>query len=154
MLKNPTVWFVIADGARARILRYTKDDGGFEQVKDMVSAAAHRSSRDLGSDRPGRAFESVGGARHAIEGKSDLHDKSEMEFAQIIAGDINEGADRGDFQFFALIAQPRFIRAIKSSLKQKANATLFAELPKDLTRLPELDLRERLMSLPIPHRTG
>lgn len=153
MQKNPIVWFVIADGARARILSYRTADGVFERVTDLASATAHLSSKDLGSDKPGRAFESVGRTRHAIEEKSDFHEKGEVEFAGTIAQGINEAATKGEFQLLGLVAQPRFIHAIKSSLRKEAAAKLFAEMPKDLTKLPEGELRERLLSLRIPHGT-
>lgn len=154
MHENPTIWYVIADGGRARILRYRKDDDAFERVTELVSATAHLSTKDLGSDKPGRAFESAGGARHAIEPRSDFHEKGEVEFARVLAANINEGADRNDFQLLALVAPSRFIHAIKDALKSGATERLFAEVDKDLTKLPEDTLRERLLSVPIPHRIG
>src|SRR5579863_5124898 len=55
MTKIPCTWFVVADGEHARVLAH-RTDRGFEEARRLDSAAAHRRARDLGADRPGRAF--------------------------------------------------------------------------------------------------
>ena len=65
-MKRAKIWYVIADGGRARFVE--RDDGGaFRTVSSLVAAELHKRSHDLGLDRPPRTKESASPARHAIE---------------------------------------------------------------------------------------
>ena len=78
-MKRAKIWYVIADGGRARFVE--RDDGGaFRTVSSLVAAELHKRSHDLGLDRPPRAKESASPARHAIEPRRDLHQASKEEF--------------------------------------------------------------------------
>ena len=71
-MKPAKIWYVIADGGRARFL--TRDENGvFRTVVSFVASELHERSHDLGLDRPARVKESANAARHAIEPRRDLH---------------------------------------------------------------------------------
>jgi len=152
MLQHPKTWFVIADGARARILAHRVGEPTFETVTEFASVAAHRTTEELGSDKPPRAFESVGGARHAMEARSDFHEAAKAEFADMIAENINDGASRNAFDLLVLIAPPHVLQEIKEHLPAKIAERVAAKLPKDLTKLPDWALHERLRGIRIPQR--
>jgi protein required for attachment to host cells len=116
-------------------------------VAEIVSAVAKRSTRDLGSERPGRVFESATATRHAIESASDLHQKGKTEFAQMIAEQVDTAAKAGGSDSLALVAPARVLREIKTALGGEAAARLRATLAKDLTKLPEAELCDRLGSI-------
>lgn len=149
MLKNAKIWFVVADGSRARIVAHTAGERAFETIVELESPDAHLATRDLGTDKPTRAFGSADGTRHAIEPRSDFHDKAKLEFADIVADKISDGAKNGLFQLFALIAPPKIIHEVKKHLSTEVSKHLAAELPKDLTKLPQGVLQERLLELPL-----
>lgn len=146
MTRYPRSWFVVADGARARILARHRD-GAFEKVSEIVSASAHRPSREIGSDRPGRTFESTGNGRHALTPRNDPHQHDKIEFARLIAGEVNKAGDRDQFDNLVLAAPPRTLGEIKQHLTGIAAERLHFELAKDLTKLPEGELRERLSTI-------
>jgi protein required for attachment to host cells len=148
MSKQDTIWFVIADGASARMLCRTED--GFAPVSALASVDAHHESSDLGTERPGRSVESGGsGVRHAIEPRSDRHEKAKLDFAHEVAETVNEAAEHGRFTALVLVALPKTIHAIKEKLNAHAAARLVAELPHDLVKLPENELRDRLAAIEI-----
>jgi protein required for attachment to host cells len=149
MSEHPSAWFVVADGGRARILA-RRPDGRFETVTEIVSAAVHRRSRELGSDAPGRAFESTGGSRHALAPRSDPHRRAKADFASIVADQVNEAAARGEFVSLALVAPPAILAEIKGHLDDAAAGRLVGVLAKDLAKLPENELRERLAEIGAP----
>jgi len=64
--KQPRVWVLIADGEHARVVTPQESHGHFETVIAFDSASAHLRSADLGTDKPGRTFESASITRHAI----------------------------------------------------------------------------------------
>jgi len=149
MLKNPKIWFIVADGSRARIIAHTAGEKIFETVSELESPDAHLATRDLGANKPTRAFGSADGTRHAIEPRSDFHDKAKLEFADMVADKIGDGAKNGMFQLFALVAPPKIIHEIKKRFSTDVSKRLAAELPKDLTKLPQAALQERLLELPV-----
>jgi len=150
MSRQPKTWFVVADGAHLRIL--VRDGDGFAAVTASSSADAHHASSDLGSDRPGRSFEGGGTAHHAIEPHSDPHLRAKRGFAHSVADAVNDGLHRHAFVQWVLVAPPKTMQAIKEVLDTAAAAKLVAEDPKDLTGLPEGELRDRLAEIHLPLR--
>mgnify|MGYP003504929667 FL=1 len=57
---------VVADQAEAVFYDSPSLQAAPREVGRISDPAAHLHNRDLVSDRPGRSYESVGGARHAI----------------------------------------------------------------------------------------
>jgi len=53
------------DGEHVRFVQPDVDNV-LRTIGSLDSASAHARSRDIGSDRPGRSFESGAGARHAV----------------------------------------------------------------------------------------
>ena len=145
MSKQPLIWYVVADGGHARIL--ARDSSGFAEILAIDSADLHHKSSDLGSDRPGRSFESVGLAHHAIAPRSDRHRRAGVDFAQTVAETLNDVADLGTFSKLILVAPAKTVRAIKAELTNQTSARLEGEYYKDLVKLPEAELLEHLVAL-------
>ena len=57
-MKKAKLWYVIADGGRARFIEQD-DNGAFRTVLSFVAAELHERSHDLGRDRPTRVKESA-----------------------------------------------------------------------------------------------
>ncbi len=167
MEKPRSTWFVIANGARARILLY-RTDSGFEEgrdaraknrvplfraagrflrVREMQSPAGHLRTRELGSERPGRAFQNGGASRHAIEPKSDPRLRQKGDFARALAAELVGAARRSEFDRLVLVAPPQVLRTIAGALPPASRMRLGALFPKDLTGLPEAELRQRLSEI-------
>jgi protein required for attachment to host cells len=146
-MKKPVTWLVIADGERARILARRADAGGWETISSVQSAHAHRTTAELGTDKPGRAQESVGAARHAVAPRSDLHARDKEEFAHTVAGILNEAAPSGEFDRLVLVALPHTLAALRDGLSREAAEKVGAELQKDLTKLPDHEIAADLTML-------
>lgn len=101
------------------------------------------ATRDQGTDRPGRAFASVGGARSAV-GDTDWHEVEEERFARAIAERINAGAEANEFSEIVIVAPPRTLGEIRKDLSKKAQGKVAGELGKDLTRHPLADIEKAL----------
>ena len=56
-MKKPRLWYVIADGGRARFVE-RDEDGAFRTLSSFVSTELHMSAHELGRDRPARVKES------------------------------------------------------------------------------------------------
>lgn len=145
MTQLNSICYVVADGAHARVLLRTGE--GFGQAAEMVGADAHRQARALSSDRPGRAFDSAGAGRHAMEPRSDPKELAKRGFAQEVAETVNAAARQDEFGRLVLVAPPKIAFAIKQALTSEAASRLAAEQHADLANLPEGELLDRLAGI-------
>jgi len=149
-VKAPVTWYVIADGQRAHIVTRRAEQSGYDLVLALDSAEAHRKSSELGSAAPGHVQESVGGARHGIEPKVDLHRKAKVDFAETVAGCVNEAATRQEFDRLVLVALAPTAAAVRNALAPGAAAKIAGELHKDLTKVPHAELAHHLAEVKLP----
>jgi protein required for attachment to host cells len=146
MPRHRLTWIVIADGARARILA-RREQGGLDPISAWESADAHRPSRELASDRPGRTHESATTARHALDQRHDPHEERKMDFVRDLAERLNRAAAENRFDDFVLLAPPRCLGTLREALDETARAKLRGSAAKDLTKVPPDELAAHVESL-------
>ena len=148
MNRRGNIWFVLADGAKARILqRKSSDPRHFEVVADEESTEAQLHGHDLVADQAGRSYESATPLRHAIEGKTDPHEAAKLRFETQIAELINRAAAQGLFDTLVLVAPPRVLGDMRQALSAQARERLILEEGKDLLGLSQQMLINRLAIL-------
>jgi protein required for attachment to host cells len=135
-MKPIRTWVLIADAARARVFENTGKGTGLTLVPDMALDAELLPSHELGTDRPGRSFDSVGSGRHAMESPSDLHREQKRQFARRVAEAIEERQATKSFDRLVLVAPPTTIGDLRAALPDKVKAVVTAELVTDLTKTP------------------
>jgi protein required for attachment to host cells len=139
MVQHRNPCFVIADGGRARFVKPAADNGLHTQ-EALESDAAHLRSHDLGSDRPGRAFESGNPARHSHTPRVDPHDKEKARFAHLVGERIRAESARGAFSELILVAPPPVLAELVDALDKPTGAKLVGTLAKDLVKVPDDEL--------------
>lgn len=144
-MKPTTTWIVIADGARARIMQNNGPGKGVEPVKDLVFEGDHSPSIDIQADKPGRSFDSVGNARHAMTPTSDAHDELKAKFVKQIASALEDRLDA--YNRLILVAPPKALGLLRKSLPAPVVNKVKGELGKDLTQLPNAELPPHLDGL-------
>lgn len=135
-MKRTTTWILIANGARARILNYLGRQSGVQQLPDCDWRSEHAPDRELASDRPGRAFDSVGKSRHAIDPHASAHRLNKAAFAREMSRFLHEKFIAGEFDRLVLIAPPKTLGDMREHLTGKLSKSLFAQVPLDLTHIP------------------
>mgnify|MGYP001810037720 CR=1 FL=1 len=142
-------WAVIADGGRMRILERAP---GVPWREVEAEAMEHhgRPSRDMGSDRPGRVRESVGGGRHAVEPRQDLHDAAESAFARAVAARLEHAAGEGRYERVLVIAAPAVLGRLRHAIGPATTRHLAGSLDLDLTHLPAREIAARLVAEGLP----
>jgi protein required for attachment to host cells len=143
-MKPIRTWVLIADAARARVFEARGKGTGLSVVPDMSLDAEIAPSRALGTDRPGRSFESVGSARHAMESPSDPNREQKRQFARRIAHVIEERQAAKSFDRLVLVAPAVTMGDLRAALSDKVKATVAAELVADLTNTPVKELPAHL----------
>ncbi len=141
-----TIWIVVADGAKARVLSRQGRHGPLEPASDMcfAEAEARLPTRDVGADRPGRVQESANAARHAMEPRVDWHRFAKERFAIGIANALEAAAQRKLYEELILVAPPRALGDLRRALGRHAKARVAGEVAKDLTNLTDHELRAHL----------
>lgn len=150
MPRHRRIWFVIADGSRARIVARQAEGTSYGVVAEFEAPPARRPSRDIVSDRPGRAQESASPARHAVEPRQDPHRAAKENFLRELAGALGSANEQGAFDQLVLYADPHSLAVLLQELNAATRAKVAGEFPKDLTKLPLSELDRHLESTPKP----
>jgi len=138
---------VVADGARARVFMDFGADDGLHPVLLDEMEGDRRPSREIGSDRPGRTFESADTARHSYAPRVDWHTFEKHLFARRVVEAIKRTEARHGIDGLILVAPPKALGELRAALPEALHRRLKAEVHKDLTGLSEHDLMARLTEL-------
>jgi len=140
-----TTWVVVADGARAFIVANRGPGTGLSPVPGTAREQAVPRTTELGTDRPGRTFNSNhSGTRHGMEPRIDWHQYEKQKFAHGIARLLDEARNRRAFDYLVLVAPPETLGELRAKLDKQTQAMISAEVPKDLTRHMIQDLPNHL----------
>lgn len=142
-MKTPKILYVIADGGRARFV--VRDaEGRFRTASSFESAALHKQSRDMTSDRPGRVFESADSTRHAVEPRQNPHEAEKMSFVDMVVDEIGREHAADAFDQFVLVAPSKVVGEFRRVVPPALASVLKCTLQKDLTNTPDHDLSAHL----------
>jgi protein required for attachment to host cells len=107
-LSDAEVQLVIVSGTCARLLTRTPG-GAFQTLRRLASDTAKQRSSALARDRLGRSHESVGSARHAIEPRTDPHEKAMAAFVAEVADSVNNALASGRARDLVLAGPPHVL---------------------------------------------
>lgn len=142
MPKKDTTWVLVADGRRARVLASKGAGQGFDLVAERETRLER--SHDLGTDRPGRAYESGTTGRHAIEPRVDFHREQKVAFVRTLVDLLSEGLKGDRFQKLVLVAPPAALGDLRRLMDDPLRKRVSAEVDKDLTKIELHDLPDHL----------
>ncbi len=137
-------WVLTANATECRIFEHAKRFAPLEPVQDLEWPEGRLHARDLYADKPGRAFDSAGQGRHALEPPTDPHVEELERFAREIARVLEDGQQRGAYQRLIIIAAPRLLGMLREVLPDAVRERLQAEIDKDLTAYDGRELTEWL----------
>lgn len=133
----------MADGSKASI--YSATGKGRISLEDEQTVE-HPPSRELLTDRPGRAFDRVGGGRHAIERSSDPHTRAETDFLTSLVERLDRALERRAFDTLTIVAPPRALGVLRAALPRRLAMTVIQQLKLDLTGLTKQELERHLQN--------
>src|ERR1043166_3422602 len=158
-------WVVFWDGRKA-LLTVNAGDGEYLNLK-VLEEHEHKSpaTHEQGSDRPGRAHQSVGrggsnvgrgGSRFSVA-QTDWHEQDEREFLRSVAERINRAAQDNQIKGLVIAAPPKALGVLKPLLSAATSALLRGTLDKDYVNMPVYDIEQQLAPKapepgPIPRR--
>jgi protein required for attachment to host cells len=131
MNTQSTIWFVVADGAKARILTeeaghfrtiHHLDDSGHGEIEDSALQGEHQRK-----------------APHA-----DPKQELKHQFARTVADYLNHAAAGGRVDQIVLAAAPHVLHDIREGLNKEVAGKVIRSLSKDYTNIPDAQLPEQL----------
>lgn len=138
-------WILVANRTGARIL--DKQGSTFNLRETIAHEAGRRRDRDVDSDRQGRAFDRIGGNRHALSSSETPHDHDAKAFARELAERLRADRLQQRFERLVLVAEPRFLGLLRAALDEGTARTVIGTVPKDLAEVPLQDLARHMGEL-------
>jgi protein required for attachment to host cells len=136
-------WVVVCDGAKALVLENIGDEVYPNlRTKQVFEQKAAKTS-EQGTDAPGRAFNSVGATRSAME-QTDWHDQDEQQFLTDLVRRLDAAVTAGDAKTIIIVAPPRALGVIRQGYTPRLREALRAEIDKDFVRMPVHEIEKHL----------
>jgi protein required for attachment to host cells len=136
-------WVVVCDGAKALILQNAGDAISPNLKTREVREQADPKTHEQGTDAPGRAIQSVGSARSAME-QTDWHDQAEQRFLTDLARRLDAAVAAGEMKSMILIAPPRALGVLRQALSEMVRAAVRVEIDKDYVKMPVHEIEKHL----------
>ena len=136
-------WVVVCDGAKALIL----ENVGDRKFPNLRAKQTRRQedppTHELGTDAPGRTFQSVGTARSAME-QADWHEQNEQRFLTALAHHLDRAAAAGEIKSLLIVAPARALGVLRKHYTAKLRDVVRAEIERDYVNLPIPEIEKRL----------
>lgn len=137
-------WFVVADGAQARLFTQRRANSLPDLMVEMKSDDARSPTGELVTHGRGRTFASGGARRSALEPETDPQDHEQDVFAARLAKVIEDGRLKDTFTSLSLIAPPKMMGRLREQLSDQTLDLVIEERVADLTHVPTTEMAERL----------
>ena len=129
------MWVVVCDGAKALVL----ENAGSRKTPRLRTREVYQhddpKTHELGTDRPGRSFSSVGHGRSAME-QTDRHDQAEQRFLARLAARLDKAVLGGETPSLIVVAPPRAIGMLRKEFSTHVRQAIRAEVEKDYVMMP------------------
>ncbi|MEQ1610005.1 MAG: host attachment family protein [Hyphomonadaceae bacterium] len=145
-------WVMVGDGEKALFFR-NEGDATYPnlEVVNVLKQDNPRTS-EQGTDRPGRAFSSMGANRSALQ-ETDWHKLEKHRFAKEIANTLYTAAHRGKYSKLVVAAPPMIMGDLRKAFHKEVSDKVVAEVSKDLTNMAPHEI-ERILVGNTNNRTG
>jgi protein required for attachment to host cells len=128
-------WIIVCDGKKALVLENIGDNKFLNLRTREVYEHPDPKTRELGTDAPGRALNSLGTPRSAME-QTDWHTQEEERFLRTLAARLDAAVNAGQAKSLFLVAPPRALGVLRQAYSHALRAALRAKIDKDFVKLP------------------
>ena len=141
-----STWVLVAHEAGARLFENHGPGKGLALVEEIDHPEGRMRDGELVSDRPGRSFRKDSGdpRRASMSQNEGPHERVVATFARDLATRLQRGRVRNEYQRLVLVAPPRFLGLLRSSLDGPTSQLVVGSLHKDLATTKEAELIEHL----------
>jgi protein required for attachment to host cells len=137
-------WIVVCDGAKALVLENSGNRLAPKLKTREVYQHDDAKTHELGTDKPGRSFNSVGNGHSAME-QTDWHDLEEQRFLARLAARLDKAVLGGETPSLIVVAPPRAIGVLRKAFTSHVRQAIRAEVEKDYVKLPVDEIARHLV---------
>lgn len=138
------MWILVADSGAARFFTADSPTGALREREDFMSPGSRARDKELGSDKPGRTFDSAGPGRHAKGKEESPREREAMNFARLLAERVGSARARGELDRLIIVAAPEFLGMLRASMDGETRKRVEKELSLNLVDLKPDEIRKRL----------
>ena len=139
-------WVLVCDGSKALLFKNAGDAQAINLQAVTTLHEWHPPSRDLGTERPGRAVDSHDGSRSAV-GNADLHQEAETKFLHEVALKLDQAVHEHQIKALVIAAAPKALGVLRDCLTPATKQVVTGEIAKDLVKLPTLEIERHLQAM-------
>lgn len=139
-----TTWILTANRSGASLFESDWPGKSMRRIQDIPHPQGREQNRDIGSDKPGRSFDSFGQGRHAMSTEQDPAEHIAQQFALDLAERLNDGRVAHAYDKLVLMAEPKFLGLLRAALDKHTAALVVQTISKDLPNINEEDLAKYL----------
>jgi len=139
-----TIWVLVAESSRAKIFEIKRPGGALVELEDLAHPASRRHEQDITSDLPGRAYDSQGGQRHAMEEPTSPKHQEAVVFSRELAERLEAARIDGAFDQLVLVAPPAFMGLLREQLSAELARQVSLEVAKNLVFQDANQIRDHL----------
>ncbi|MDH3633241.1 MAG: host attachment protein [Gammaproteobacteria bacterium] len=139
-----SICVVVADGSKARILVAESGQSPLIDDRDFIHPESRLREQDLVSDGTGSESDAGGYGKHSMGHERTAHDKEMKNFADELCVEIDRLRQGSDLRRVYLVASPKFLGLLRSSMNKQCSALLEGEISKDLVNHSIDDIRSHL----------
>jgi protein required for attachment to host cells len=136
-------WIIVCDGAKALVLENTGARMRPSlRTREVFDQPDHKTA-ELGTDKPGRSFNSVGSRRSAVE-QTDWHEQEEERFLQRLAEHLDKAVLAGETKSLIVVAPPRALGVLRHTFTEHVRKAVEAEVEKNFVKMPVHEIERHL----------
>ncbi|MCF3935613.1 host attachment family protein [Acuticoccus sp. M5D2P5] len=146
MTKLPAdAWVMVGDGEKALFLKNEGDEVYPNLVVVRTMEQSNPSTREQGTDAPGRLKDGPGHHSSAVE-EADWHRLEKERFAKDIAERLYKAAHKGQYRHLVVAAPPQVLGELRKALHKEVSERILFDVPKELTNHPVNEIEKALTS--------
>jgi len=143
-MKN--TWVLIAHRGGARVFENKGPGQGLSLLQEIPHPEGRLKSKDLGTDEPGRSFDSHG-ARHSFQQEVGPAAHVADVFAKQLAGMLEEGRVGQRYGGLVLVAEAHFLGILRAALSRETSALVTTSVNKDLGHVKTEEMTKHLQDV-------
>ena len=142
-----TIWVVVADSSKARILAAENKTAELQEVSDFVHPESRMRVQDLVADGSGSGSDSGGYGRHSMGHETEPRQQEAESFARELCAEIEKGCRDNNLHRVYLIAPPKFLGMLRGFLNKQCEERIEEQIGKNLVERSIKEIRANLPKL-------
>jgi protein required for attachment to host cells len=127
-----TLWILTGNRGFVKIYEVKGHGKQIKEIHHIDNPEGLKKNSEIFSDRPGRAFDRMGGGRHALSSETEYHEHEQQLFAHRLAALLQENHESKAYDELALVGPSHFLGDLNLAIHDGIKKIIIKEVGKDL----------------------